>query len=178
VERATDEFRQQRESKACSVFAPSHFTALAVPIVYPISLTPNPPMATSRKLFVNVVVADLTKSTAFFTALGFTFNPKFTDDNAACMVVNDEAYFMLLTEQFFRTFSKKEPCDTTRTTEALFALSCESRAEVDELVAKALAAGGAPDVPAKDHGFMYEHSFFDLDGHGWGVFWMDPATIQ
>src|SRR5262245_51663035 len=98
---------------------------------------------TARKLFVNLVVRDLNRSKRFFSALGFAFNPKFTDDNAACMIVSDEAFVMLLTEPFFRSFTRREVCDTTRHTEGLFALSCESREEVDELVRKALATGGS-----------------------------------
>lgn len=132
----------------------------------------------SRKMFVNLAVRDLKKSMGFFSTLGFTFNPQFTDDKAACMIVSDEAFVMLLTEPFFRTFTKREPCDTTRQTEGLFALSCDSRAEVDEIVKKALAAGGAQAMDPQDHGFMYGHSFYDPDGHHWEVLWMDPAAIQ
>ena len=132
----------------------------------------------ARKIFVNLPVHDLKKSMAFFSALGFTYNPKFTDENAACMVISDEAFAMLLAEPFFRTFTKREPCDTTRHTEALIALSCSSRGEVDDLVKKAMAAGGAHAMDATDHGFMYTWSFYDLDGHHWEVFWMDPAAVQ
>ncbi len=130
----------------------------------------------SRKIFVNLAVRDLPASKAFFTALGFTFNPQFTDEKAACMVVSDEAFVMLLSEPFFRTFTKQQPCDTSTHTEGLFALSCASRAEVDELVAKAMAAGGRPAMPAQDHGFMYGGSFYDVDGHHWELVWMDPAA--
>lgn len=132
----------------------------------------------SRELFVNLAVKDLGKSKAFFSALGFTFNEQFTDDKAACMVVSDKACVMLLAEPFFRTFTKREPCDTRTHTEGLFAVSCTSRAEVDELVRKAIAAGGSPAMDAVDHGFMYTHSFYDVDGHHWEVLWMDPAAIQ
>lgn len=132
----------------------------------------------SRELFVNLAVKDLGKSKAFFSALGFTFNEQFTDDKAACMVVSDKAYVMLLAEPFFRTFTKREPCDTRTHTEGLFAVSCTSRAEVDELVRKAIAAGGSPAMDPVDHGFMYTHSFYDVDGHHWEVLWMDPAAIQ
>src|SRR4029453_6184950 len=107
----------------------------------------------ARKIFVNLPVRDLKESMAFFSALGFEFNPQFTDDKAACMIVSDEAFVMLLTEPFFRTFTKRQPCDTTHHTEGLFALSCESRAEVDELVKKAIAAGGTHAMDAQDHGF-------------------------
>jgi uncharacterized protein len=135
-------------------------------------------MAQSRKIFVNVPVRDLKRSMEFFSKLGFEFNPKFTDENAACMIVSQEAYVMLLTEPFFKTFIKKELCDAQRQTEALFALSCESRAEVDQLVDAALAAGGQRAGDSQDHGFMYAWSFYDLDGHHWEVLWMDPAAVQ
>jgi predicted lactoylglutathione lyase len=132
----------------------------------------------SRKLFVNLAVRELKKSMEFFSRLGFEFNPKFTDANAACMIVSEEAYVMLLTEPFFKTFTKRELCDTTRQTEGLFALSCSSRAEVDELVSKAIAAGGKHAAEPQDHGFMYGSSFYDLDGHHWEIFWMDPKAAQ
>ena len=132
----------------------------------------------SRKIFVNLAVRDLKKSMDFFGKLGFEFNPQFTDDKAACMVFSEDAYAMLLTEPFFKTFTKREICDTATHTEGLFALSCENRAEVDELVNKALAAGGKNAMPPQDHGFMYGSSFYDLDGHHWEVLWMDPAAIQ
>lgn len=131
----------------------------------------------SRKIFVNLSVRDLKKSMEFFKALGFSFNMQFTDENAACMVVSDEAFVMLLTETFFKTFTRREICDTSTHTEGLFALSCESRAEVDEMVKKAIAAGGKHAMDPQDHGFMYGWSFYDLDGHNWELVWMDPATI-
>lgn len=131
----------------------------------------------SRKLFVNLAVRDLRRSMELFSRLGLEFDPRFTDDRAACMVVSGEAYVMLLAEPFFRTFTRKEPCDTRTHTEGLFALSCGSRAEVDELVAKAVAAGGAAAMPPVDHGFMYAASFYDLDGHHWEVLWMDEAKV-
>lgn len=132
----------------------------------------------ARTMFVNLPVRDLKRSMAFFAALGFDFNPQFTDEKAACMVVSDDAFVMLLSEPFFRTFTKREPCDTSRHTEGLFALSCESRAEVDDLVKKAVAAGGTHAMEAQDHGFMYGWSFYDLDGHHWEVLWMDPKAVQ
>ena len=132
----------------------------------------------SRKLFVNLAVRDLERSMDFFAKLGFAFNPKFTDDNAACMIISDDAYAMLLTEPFFRTFTRRELCDTSRSTEGLFALSCESRAAVEEMVNKAIAAGGQHAMEPQDHGFMYGWSFYDLDGHHWEVFWMDPAAAR
>ena len=132
----------------------------------------------SRKLFVNLAVRDLKRSMDFFAQLGFAFNPKFTDDNGACMIISDDAYAMLLTEPFFRTFTRRELCDTSRSTEGLFALSCESRAAVEEMVNKAIAAGGQQAMDPQDHGFMYGWSFYDLDGHHWEVFWMDPAAAR
>ena len=131
-----------------------------------------------RKMFVNLAVRDLKKSMGFFSELGFGFNPQFTDDKAACMVISDAAYVMLLAQPFFKTFTKRELCDTATHTEGLFALSCSSRADVDGMVKKALAAGGAPAMPPQDHGFMYASSFYDVDGHHWEVLWMDPKAIQ
>jgi hypothetical protein len=132
----------------------------------------------SRLVFINVAVSNLSKSMDFFSALGFSFNPQFTDDKAACMIISDKAYVMLLTEPFFRGFTKRELCDTSRSTEAMFALSCESKAEVDQIVRKAIDAGGSHAMEAQDHGFMYGWSFYDLDGHHWEVMWMDPAAVQ
>jgi predicted lactoylglutathione lyase len=131
----------------------------------------------SRKLFVNLPVRDLKQSMEFFTKLGFAFNPQFTDEKAACMIISEEAFAMLLLEPFFKGFTKKELCDTARQTEALFALSCSSRAEVDEMVKTAVAAGGTHAIDPTDQGFMYGWSFYDLDGHHWEVFWMDPQAI-
>jgi predicted lactoylglutathione lyase len=132
----------------------------------------------SRKLFVNLAVRNLKKSMDFFASLGFAFNPKFTDENAACMIVSDEAFVMLLAEPFFKTFTKREPCDTTKQSEGLFGLSCHNKADVDEMVKKAIAAGGTHAMDPQDHGFMYGWSFYDLDGHHWEVFWMDPKAVQ
>jgi len=131
-----------------------------------------------RKLFVNIVVRDLKASMDFFRRLGFEFNPKFTDENAACMIVSDEAYFMLLTPPHFARFSTRKRSDPREQTEALYAISCASRAEVDELVKTAVAAGGAHAMDPQDHGFMYQWSFYDLDGHHWEVIWMDPKAVE
>lgn len=132
----------------------------------------------SRKIFVNLAVRELKRSMDFFAKLGFTFNPKFTDDKAACMIVNEDAFVMLLAEPFFKTFTKREICDTSSHTEGLFALSSPSRTEVDDLVRKAIAAGGKHAMDRVDHGFMYGGSFYDLDGHHWEVIWMDPAAVS
>lgn len=133
--------------------------------------------SSSRKIFVNLSVQDLKRSMDFFKQLGFEFNPAFTDDNAACMVISEEAYVMLLTEPFFKNFTKREICDRNSHTETLLALSCESRAEVDEMVKKAVAAGGSLAMAPMDQGFMYSWSFYDPDGHHWEVLWMDPKAI-
>ena len=132
----------------------------------------------SRMIFVNLPVRDLLASVNFFTRLGFEFNQQFTDDKAACMVISGEAYAMLLAEPFFKTFTTREICNPSTHTEALFSLSCESRAEVDDLVNKAIAGGGTHAMDAQDHGFMYGWSFYDLDGHHWEVLWMDPAFVH
>ena len=132
----------------------------------------------SRKMFVNLAVKDLGRSMDFFRGLGFQFDPKFTNDKGACMIISGEAYVMLLSEPFFKTFTNKQICETASHTEGLFALSCDSRAEVDELVNMAKAAGGKHAMDPQDHGFMYGWSFYDLDGHHWEVLWMDPKGIQ
>ncbi len=130
-----------------------------------------------RKVFINLPVADLKRTMAFFTALGFEFNPQFTDDNAACMVLSDDGFVMLLQRPFFQGFTDNAICDTATHTEVLVALSCASRAEVDALVAKAVAHGGRHAKDAQDHGFMYAWSFYDPDGHHWEVLWMDPEHV-
>ena len=129
----------------------------------------------ARQIFVNLPIKSMERSQAFFRALGFGFNPQFTNEQGACMVINDGAsYAMLLVEPFFQSFTKKPIADAKKSTEVLVCLSCENRAEVDALVKKALAAGGtAPNAP-QDHGFMYSHGFEDLDGHVWELVWMDP----
>lgn len=132
----------------------------------------------ARKIFVNLPVRDLKKSMEFFSKLGFEYNRKFTDDKAACMVLSEDGYVMLLSEPFFKTFMKNEICNTSTHTEGLFCLSCESRAEVDDMVNKAVANGGRHAMPSQDHGFMYSWSFYDLDGHHWEVIWMDPKAAQ
>jgi uncharacterized protein len=131
----------------------------------------------SRQLFVNLPVDNLDRSVAFFSALGFGFNADFTDENATCMVISEHIQVMLLTRPFFAGFTRKSVVDARTATETLLALSCESREEVDALVAKAVAAGAATPMEIKDHGFMYQHGFEDLDGHQWEVFWMDEASF-
>ena len=131
----------------------------------------------ARQLFVNLPVKDLDKTVEFFTALGFSFNPDFTDENATCMIVNDDAFVMLLVEAYFKTFTPKSIADASKSTEVLVCLSCESRAEVDEMVRKAVAAGGTTPTKAQDHGFMYQHGFQDLDGHLWELIYMDKNAV-
>ena len=128
----------------------------------------------ARKIFVNLPIANMERSQAFFRTLGFDFNPQFTNERGACMVVSEDIFVMLLVQPFFQGFTKKPVANARETTEVLICLSCENRAEVDALVKKALAAGGtAPNAP-QDHGFMYAHGFEDLDGHVWELAWMDP----
>jgi predicted lactoylglutathione lyase len=129
-----------------------------------------------KQIFVNLPVSDLKKSMTFFKALGLSFNPAFTNDQAACLVIGENIYAMLLVEDFFRTFTSKEIVDAKRSTEVLVCLSCESRAEVDDLVAKAIAAGGIAPREPQDHGFMYGHGFEDLDGHIWELVHMNPEA--
>jgi predicted lactoylglutathione lyase len=130
------------------------------------------------QIFVNLPVKDLGKSIDFFTSLGFSFNPQFTDKNAGCLVISDEIYAMLLVEPYFKTFTKKDIVDATRATEAILALAVESRERVDELVDRAFAAGALPANDTNDLGFMYLRSFQDLDGHMWEVCYLDQTAMQ
>lgn len=132
-----------------------------------------PPM-----IFVNLPVRDLDKSVAFFKSLGFSFNPQFTDKTAACMVVSDTIFAMLLTHEKFKVFSPHPIADASKATEVLLCLSCESREKVDELVKKAVAAGGRTYNKPQDHGMMYGHGFQDLDSHVWELMWMDPSVVK
>jgi uncharacterized protein len=130
----------------------------------------------ARKIFVNLPIRDMARSRAFFSALGFSFNPQFSNEQGACMVISEDIFAMLLVESFFQGFTTKRIADARESTEVLVCLSCDSRTEVDELVKKALLAGGkAPNAP-QDHGFMYAHGFEDLDGHLWELAWMDPSA--
>lgn len=134
-------------------------------------------MNSNRMIFVNLPVRNLNDTMDFFTKLGFKFNPQFTDQNAACMVVSEDAFVMLLAEEFFKTFTKKGISDATKSTEVIVALSANSREEVDEMVNKALAAGGKASNEPSDYGWMYQWSFQDLDGHLWEVGYMDPSAM-
>ena len=131
-----------------------------------------------KQIFINLPVADPPKSITFFKALGFSHNAQFTDDTGACIVVSDTVSVMLLTHARFRDFTPKAICDTSKATEVLLTLSCESREQVDGLVAKAVAAGGSTYDKPEDYGFMYTHSFVDPDGHGWGLVHMSTMPAQ
>jgi predicted lactoylglutathione lyase len=133
-------------------------------------------MATS--IFVNLPVQSLSRSIEFFKQLGYSFNAQFTNESGACMVISENIYVMLLAKDFFKTFVNSDIADTSRTVGAIVALSADSRAAVDTLADKALAAGAKKTKDPMDHGFMYGRSFQDLDGHHWEVFWMDPKHVQ
>ncbi len=127
------------------------------------------------QIFVNLPVKDLKRSVDFFTKLGYTFNPQFTDENATCMILGENLFVMLLTEKFFSSFISKGITDTSETTEVLTCVSCESKQQVDDLVSKARSAGGKVPRTAQDHGFMYSHGYEDLDGHTWELVHMTGA---
>jgi uncharacterized protein len=132
----------------------------------------------ATQIFVNLPVKNLKKSIEFFTQLGFTFNTQFTDDTATCMIVSEDIFVMLLTHEKFKTFTPKKICDATKSTEVLVCLSFESREKVDEMVRKAVAAGGTTYNEPQDHGFMYQHGLQDLDGHIWELIFMEPSAIN
>lgn len=132
----------------------------------------------STKIFVNLPVKDLNKSIEFFTKLGFSFNAQFTDETATCMIVSENIFVMLLTEAKFKEFTPNTICDATKNTEVLVCFSSENRTDVDEMVRKAIAAGGTTFKDPEDHGFMYGHGFQDLDGHIWEIMFMDPSAIN
>lgn len=131
----------------------------------------------ATKIFVNLPVKDLEKSKKFFEALGFSINPQFSDQTGACVVMSENIYSMILTYDKFKTFTKKEIADTTKTSEEITALSVDSKDKVDQIIEKAVAAGGK-ETRKDDYGFMYGKAFEDLDGHIWEVFWMDPNHIK
>jgi uncharacterized protein len=135
-------------------------------------------MSQPKMIFVNLPVKDLKKSIEFFTKLGFGFNAQFTDDTATCMIVSDTIFVMLLTHEKFSTFTPNSICDARKSTEVLVCLSCDDAKAVDELVRKAVAAGGSTYNDPQDHGFMYAHGFQDLDGHIWELMYMDPSAVQ
>ncbi len=130
----------------------------------------------ATKIFINLPVENLSKSMAFFTQLGFSFNSQFTDDKAACMIIGENIFAMLLIEPFFKTFTKKKMVDARKSTEVLIAIDAESRDEVKETVRKAVQAGGLSYMEPQDHGWMYQHSFADLDGHQWEILYIDESA--
>ena len=148
-------------------------TQAPAPTLHNVGTTPR----VSRKLFVSIPVSDLQRSIEFFEALGFTFNQQFTDATATCMLVGEDAYFMLLTREKFASFTTRPIGDARKAVSVGLSISAESREEVDEIVKKAIAAGGTQAMDPQDHGFMYSWDFYDLDGNQWGIFWMDPAAI-
>jgi len=131
----------------------------------------------STKIFVNLPVKDLQRSIDFYSKLGYAFNPQFTDETATCMIVSDDIYVMLLTYAKFKEFTPKPICDATKSTEVIVCLSCNDRAHVDDLVRKAVAAGGTTHAEPKDYGFMYQHGYQDSDGHIWELVYMDPGHV-
>ena len=131
----------------------------------------------SKQIFINLPVKDLKKSVTFFKKLSFKFNSQFTDDKAACMIIGENIYSMLLLEKFFKSFTKKKIADAKKTTEVLIAIDVKSRKDVDRMIKKAVAAGGSLYNKPQDHGWMYGHSFADLDGHQWEVLYMDESKI-
>ena len=129
----------------------------------------------AKEIYVNLPVKDLDKSIAFFTHLGFTFNAQFTDEKATCMIIGENIYAMLIVHEFFKTFTNRPIADATKATEVILAISSGSKDEVDDIINKAIEAGGASVMPTQDHGWMYARSFQDIDGHMWETMWMDPA---
>ena len=132
----------------------------------------------ATQIFVNLPVKKLDRSVEFFTKLGFSFNPQFTDETATCMVVSEDIFVMLLTEAKFKKFTPNPICDATKSTEVLVCLSSESREEVDKMIRNAVAAGGTTYNEPLDYGFMYSHSFQDLDGHIWETMFMEPSAVN
>ena len=132
----------------------------------------------ATKVFINLPVMDLEKSTTFFKGLGYNFNPQFTDEKAACLVISDNIYAMLLTEKYFSTFTKKPVCDAKKSTEVLIALDAASKDEVKQIVARAEKLGATIYNEPADHGWMYQHSFADLDGHQWEFAYLDETQLS
>ena len=131
----------------------------------------------ATKIFVNLPVKDLNRSIEFFTKLGYSFNKQFTDENATSMIISEDIYIMLLVEKFFKSFITTEIADSTKTTEVLICLSAESREAVDDLITKAVDAGGKTFRKPQDHGWMYANAYQDLDGHIWEITWMDMNAV-
>jgi uncharacterized protein len=132
----------------------------------------------TTKIFLNLPVKDLNRTVEFFNKLGFKFNPQFTDKNATCMIISEDIFVMLLVEEFFKTFTKKEICNTSKNIEAIIALSAESRENVDEMINKAIEAGGIEPRKPQDHGWMYDRAFEDIDGHLWEITYMNESSLK
>jgi predicted lactoylglutathione lyase len=132
----------------------------------------------TTQIFVNLPVKDLSRTVEFFKKLGFAFNAQFTDENATCMIINDNIFVMLLVEKFFKSFTKKEICDTTKDTEVIIALSTKSREKVDEMMHNVVEAGGKESREPQDHGWMYGRSFQDINGHLWEIIYMDEKALK
>ncbi|HEY4755009.1 MAG TPA: VOC family protein [Ignavibacteriaceae bacterium] len=132
----------------------------------------------AKQIFVNLPVKDLNKAKEFFSKLGFTFNEQFTDENSACLVIGENIFAMLLVEKFFLSFTKKEINNALESSEVIFAISVESREEVDEMINNVIKAGGIEPRESQDHGWMYGRSFQDIDGHLWEVFFMDETAMK
>jgi len=130
-----------------------------------------------KQIFINLPIKDLNKTKEFFKKMGFTFNPKFTDENAACMIIGKNIFAMLLVEKFFKSFTKKEISNYKKNAEVINALAVESKEKVDEIITKAVKAGGKEPREAQNHGWMYGRSFEDIDGHLWEVFFMDESQM-
>nr|WP_294780046.1 VOC family protein [uncultured Flavobacterium sp.] len=129
------------------------------------------------KIFLNLAVKDLNKAIFFFNELGFPTNPKFTNEKGACIVIDENIFLMILVEEFYKTFTPKQICDTKTTSEVIISISLDSREQVDEMIEKAVKAGGTDYIPAKDYGWMFQRTFLDPDGHHWEVFYMDESQI-
>ena len=132
----------------------------------------------TAKIFVNLPVKDLNKTIEFFTRLGFTFNPQFTDENATCMIVGENIFVMLLVDKFFKTFTKKDISDTSKNTEVIVALAVESREKVDQVINMAVGSGGREHKEPQDHGWMYGRGFEDINGHLWEIIYMDESALK
>ena len=132
----------------------------------------------TTQIFVNLPVKDLSRTVEFFKKVGFAFDAQFTDENATCMIINDNIFVMLLVEKFFKSFTKKEICDTTKHTEVIIALSTDSREKVDKMMQNVFQAGGKESREPQDHGWMYGRSFQDINGHLWEIIYMDEKALK
>jgi predicted lactoylglutathione lyase len=129
------------------------------------------------KIFLNLPVKELNKSMQFFTQLGFSFNPKFTNEKGSCLIIGENINAMLLVEEFYKTFTGKQICNTANTSEVIISIAVETREEVDEMIEKVVNAGGSEYMKAQDYGWMYNRTFLDIDGHHWEIFFMDESQM-